>query len=122
MKHQLVLAIVACLLVFTGCYYDKEEELYEHYYAANACDTASVSWQEDIWPLIQGHCATTGCHVAGGTGNGIFSGYDPVKAKVDNGSFHQRVVVQRSMPPSGSLTECQLQKIQIWLDAGAPNN
>jgi hypothetical protein len=111
------LAIISVLP--TSCQYDNEEELYPDI----ECDTVNVSYAEDIEPIIENDCATSGCHVAGGTGNGIFNNYTRVKAKVDNGSMRQRVVGQQDMPPDPeSLTQCQIDKVEAWLDAGAPNN
>lgn len=128
MAHRITnyIAVLGLPLLFalglSGCYYDNEEELYEHYYAENACDTANISFSEDIFPIIQGNCSTAGCHVAGGSAPGIFSNYAGVMDKVNNGSFENRVIVQRDMPPNGSLTECQINLIQAWLSAGAPDN
>lgn len=127
MKKEILIsgaiALILALAVSTqGCYYDNEEELYELWYAQNVCDTLNVSYSQDIKPIIDGQCATSGCHVAGGTGNGIFDNYNAVKAKVDNGSMMQRVVVTRDMPPSTTLTECNVQKFKAWINAGAPNN
>lgn len=111
------------MLLFSSCYYDNEEELYEYYNQANPCDTAAISFANDIMPMIQGNCVS-GCHVPGGTaqGAGIFENYAEVKAKVDNGSMNNRVVVQRTMPPSGALTDCQIAQLQAWILNGAPNN
>ena len=119
-KGWLLLCVIG--VVASGCYYDNEEDLYENYYSNNKCDTTDVSFSDFIMPLVDGNCATTGCHVAGGAGNGILMNYQNVKAKVDNGSFRERVIVQQNMPPNEPLTECQLNKIESWLDAGAPNN
>ena len=124
-KFPIVIALVSALVVagfIPGCYYDNEEELYELWYAQNVCDTLNVSYSQDIKPIIDGQCATTGCHIAGGTGNGIFDNYNGVKAKVDNGSMMQRVVVSRDMPPSTPLSDCNVQKFEAWINAGAPNN
>lgn len=108
---------MAILLLF-ACYKDNEEELYSE----SECETAGASFSKDIAPLIQAECATPGCHVQGGSANGIFENYQNVKAKVDNGSFRNRVVVLKDMPPSSSLSNCQIAHIEAWLDAGAPNN
>lgn len=123
-RNTVSIALMAGLLavVVSGCYYDNEEDLYENYYENNQCDTTSVTFADDIMPLVQGNCAISGCHVAGGTGNGIFENYEGVKEKVDNGSLRQRVLVDRNMPPTEPLTECQLDIIDAWLNAGAPDN
>jgi hypothetical protein len=113
--------LLASISLLSSCYYDNEEEVYEYYNNLNSCDTAAVSFSADILPMIQGNCVS-GCHVAGGTGNGIFENYLEVKAKVDNGSMLQRVVVAQDMPPAGTFTDCQIAMVQAWILNGAPNN
>lgn len=105
-------------LAFAGCYNDKEDLLY----GTDNCDTAMVSFSEDIMPIINNSCATVGCHVQGGGVPGIFENYNQIKDKVDDGSFGQRVVVQQDMPPAGPLTNCQIEHVQKWIEDGAPNN
>lgn len=120
MRSLIVLAIILGLLSLGGCYYDKEELLYP-----GACDpgdaTVAGYWTSTIQPIIQSRCATPGCHVTGGTGPGDFTQYTNVKARVDDGAIQQVVLVQGSMPPSGSLPACDQQKLQAWINAGALN-
>lgn len=110
------------MTVAGGCWYDNEEELYELWYEANTCDSMDVSFTEDVFPIIQGNCAITGCHVAGGTGNDIFESYAQIKDKVDNGSLEFRVLEAKNMPPTSPLPDCSRAIIRSWIDAGAPNN
>ena len=120
MNNRVIYIVCIAIAVFAqSCYYDNEEYLYP---AEPVCDTMDVSFSNDIMPIIQGNCSISGCHVAGGSGNGIFEGYAGVKAKVDNGSLHQRVVVDKNMPPNAPLNECQIAQIDSWINAGAPNN
>lgn len=121
-KNSLFIAVCLSMLAASGCYYDKEDELYEYYYRAHQCQTDSLSYSADIEPIVRGHCATTGCHVAGGSGNGIFENYAGVKTKVDNGSLLTRISVTKDMPPSGPLNSCQVSQIEAWILAGAPQN
>lgn len=116
-KIHFSIALLA-LVFLIGCYNDNEEELYGN----TSCNIITVSFSKDIMPLIQAECATSGCHVQGGAGNGIFDNYQNVKAKVDNGSLMDRVVVQKSMPPSKPLSSCQVEYIEAWINQGAPNN
>lgn len=106
------------VLSLSSCYYDKEDLLYGN----DDCTVNSVSYSVDIEPIINTSCAISGCHVQGGSGNGIFDSYAGVKAKVDNGSFRQRVIVERDMPPTAPLSNCQIKYIEQWLNEGAPNN
>ena len=123
--RRLALALVGMTfisIVFSGCYYDNEQQLYQYYYTNNQCDTSNVTFSQTIFPVIQATCAISGCLVAGGTGNGIYDNYAGVKEKVDNGSFLARVIQQRNMPPGAPLTDCQINQMRVWLNAGAPNN
>ena len=117
-RFSILMCLALILIIVEGCYYDNEEELY----GITVCNVTNVSFANDIMPIIQGNCAVSGCHIAGGSGNGIMENYSQVKAKVDNGSFQHRVLDLRDMPPSYALTDCQIQYLQAWIDAGAPDN
>ena len=110
------------LFFLASCYYDKEDKLYDAYYASKNCDTVNVTYTLSILPIINAKCATSGCHTAGGSGNGNFDTYAGVKAKVDNGSFLNRTTVLMNMPLSGPLTTCEMAKIKKWIQLGAANN
>lgn len=109
---------LGCIIILTSCYKDNEEYLYGNV----QCDTTDVSFANDILPIIEMNCSVVGCHVAGGSGTGTFENYDQIKAKVDDGSFRDRVIVQQDMPPGTPLSNCQIAHITKWLDSGAPNN
>ncbi len=117
MRFPLFLSALALLLA--GCYYDNEEELY-----GPSCDTSVFSFNDKIMPIIQENCQASSCHGAGqADGNGELLTYANVKVFVDdNGAFRQAVIVERRMPDGGSLTSCELELIEKWLDAGAPND
>ncbi len=119
MRPSTVRFLILAAAVLSGCYYDNEEELYP---GTAICETTGVTWSATVQPLIQARCATPGCHVSGGTGPGDFTQYANVKAKVDDGRFQAEVIQAGSMPPSGRLADCDIQKLQVWIDAGAPNN
>lgn len=118
-RKFLLFVSVSLVFLMSGCYYDNEETLYPD---AVMCDTTNVTFHANIEPIIQGNCAVSGCHVAGGTGSGIFTTYAGLKTKVNNGSLKRRVLERKDMPPNSRLNGCQLSLIKIWLDAGAPNN
>lgn len=114
--------VAICLLfsctLLLSCYYDKENELYGEV----QCDTEVVSFAEDISPIISNNCSVVGCHVQGGSGTGVLENYTQIKSIVDDGSFRERVLVQRNMPPSGFLSECQIEHLDQWIASGAPDN
>ncbi len=117
MDRLLLLLSVTSLLGLSACYYDNEEDLY-----GTECDTTAVSFADDIWPIIETNCQT-GCHAPGGSATGhIFTDHASVLAKVTNNSLMLRVVEQRTMPPTGELTDCQVDRVAAWILNGAPDN
>lgn len=106
-------------LTLGGCYYDVEEELYP----GGFCDTTAVTYAGMVKPLVQGNCAIPGCHVAGGQSPDLGT-YAGVKAAADAGLLVSLAVQGNPMPmpPSGLLSACDRQRIEAWVNAGAPNN
>lgn len=92
------------------------------------CDSLNVKYSTDILPIIQTQCVNPGCHDPGSAIN--YSGYDlttyaALKSYADLGRIRARVIdgaVNGWMPTSGPLPGSDLQKIDCWLNAGAPNN
>jgi mono/diheme cytochrome c family protein len=125
-KHRF-LSITALLVIGTfilaigSCTYDKAELLYP----PNTCDTATVTYSVSIVPILSANCTT--CH--GGTlpaGGMDLSIYSVVKAQVDNGRLWGAVSQTAGYKPmpknSDKLNDCNLNKIKLWILAGAPNN
>lgn len=88
------------------------------------CSGETPSYQDDIEPIISAACAISGCHV-NGFGSGDFSSYTGVKDRASG--IKNRAVVQQNMPPSSSpgpssLNDAQIELLECWIDAGAPNN
>lgn len=118
MNRILNICVLVMCVSLSSCYYDNKEDLYGDI----PCDPVGVSFTKDIQPLIQTECAIYGCHIQGGAGYGVFENYQNIKAKVDNGSLRSRVIVQKDMPPSNPLSECQIAHIEAWINEGALNN
>lgn len=116
MKNKIYFILLS--LILTSCYNDNEQDIYGEV----TCDTTDVTFSNSIQPIIDSSCATTGCHVSGGTGSGDFTSFNGIQSKINNGSFENRVLVQKDMPPGTPLSDCDLELIQAWLDAGALNN
>lgn len=117
MGYRLIIFVTIATML-SGCYKDNEQYLYGEV----ICDTTTVSFNKDIFPIIELNCTVTGCHTAGGTAPGTFENYNQVKAKVDDGQFKDRVLISQDMPPGVPLTDCQISHITKWLNDGAPNN
>lgn len=109
-------AVLSGLLALQGCYYDVEEGLYP-----GSCQPIAPTWSASVAPLITERCSGSSCHSAGSPYVTI-TNYTEVKALVDQSKFQDRVLVLRDMPDGSSLTRCQLDMLQAWVDAGAQNN
>lgn len=113
-------ALAGVMAVPTGCTYDVE-------FPEGLCDTTqAVTFSGDVRPIIEANCAISGCHVPGGEGNGDFTTYAGLHARVDDGSLLpsiQRLPGATFMPPyADKLPDCDISKIKRWVEAGAPNN
>ncbi|MFM8949336.1 MAG: hypothetical protein ACKOKB_00975 [Bacteroidota bacterium] len=117
-KALLVIISIGLTSLFSGCYYDVEQELY----GAN-CDTTAVTYSGTVAPMLQAN-GCLGCHAAPATaGNNII---------LDNQASIANLVQQNRfisgadrMPPSPSppaLTDCNMNKLRAWANAGALNN
>ena len=117
-KYILLAAIAA--FVF-GCESKNEEELFEN----EECDTLNVTYNGNIEIILRNNCYE--CHAkAVATAGVILEGYDNLILRVESGRFRGAVNHLEGYIPMpkdrGFLPECDLAKINIWLDNGAPNN
>jgi mono/diheme cytochrome c family protein len=94
----------------------------ENNFCFDGCDTASVSFSGQIWPMMESYC--TGCHSAAAPGGGIvIAGYDDLVALTGNGSLMGSVRWESGyarMPTNQQLSECQIDLLQQWIDKGFP--
>jgi hypothetical protein len=98
------------------------------------CNTSSsLSFANDIQPIFNDNCATSGCHDVstqkGGLNLSAGSSYaelSQVGSGYINTSNPKSSVLYSSMrsnmPPSGVLDKCTLEKIEKWMEQGAKNN
>jgi hypothetical protein len=106
------------VLMVQACTFNKEELLYEE----EDCSSVEISFSGNIFPIVQGNCALSGCHIQGGGAPGLYENYNQVRFSVENGTFQQRVLVTKDMPPFGPLTDCQIELLSRWIEEGMPNN
>lgn len=108
----------------TGCYYDNKEALYKNFTKGD-CDSTTVTYSAFIQPLVTAKCATSGCHLPPSISAGLnLSQYADVKIIAENGTFFNRIRGIGPLMPQGGppLTTCEIDKIKIWIDAGALEN
>ena len=92
---------------------------------AGVCDTDNVSYATIIVPILQNTCL--GCHSGSTPSGGInLSTHAGVQTVALNGRLVGAVShdsAYSSMPQGGQkLSDCKIDQIRAWVDAGAPNN
>lgn len=85
------------------------------------CSKVNAAYNADIRPLVAARCNTTGCHTSG-YANGDFTFYEGLKVSADNGTLMSKVVTNKTMPPSGALSQDDRNKFECWIKNGSPNN
>lgn len=122
MKKQFSIALLSvCFL--SGCYRDNEEMLYPQ---TDDCDISHVSYQATVAPLLQKY-GCTGCHSgSAASGNLSLDSYSSVSSIAKNGKLFgaiNHVPGYSAMPKGGGkMTNCDINKIKAWIDAGSINN
>ena len=123
MKLFRILFLTISILGISGCYYDNEEDLYPN--TNLPCDSVSVSFKNDIDPILQAKCV--GCHNANNPGGGyVYDTYADTKNSVDDGTLLGVTNQYASFSPmpkgASKMPECELGKIRNWINEGALNN
>ena len=114
------LFLLALLVPSTACWYDNEEELYG---GDNGCDTTGVNYSTQVITILNNNCYSchsVGSNVAGST----FDNYADLKVYVDNGQLIDLITTDGVgiMPPTGKMSDCEIERIQAWVNAGALDN
>ncbi len=113
-------------VVFTACYYDKEDNLYGNI----PCKTGAISYVNDVAPVLNANCYA--CHSTSNApilGSNIkLDSYANLTAYLQNsqsaftGSINQDGSVS-PMPKGGTkLAKCNLQLITDWISQGKLDN
>ena len=118
--HPIVLVFLYMLFA-NGCYNNNAELLYGP--QNTNCNTTPAKFATDISPIITTRCAIPDCHDANAPNNQpgiILTNYSLVKPHIDK--IQQRVVIEKTMPPTGPLTSAEIDKLKCWISGGALNN
>ena len=89
---------------------------------SDGCDTTTVSFAGQIWPLMDTYC--TGCHSSGAAGGGIvIADYTDVVSLAENGNLMGTIRWESgyaNMPPNQQLSDCGISLLQAWINSGFP--
>ena len=120
-KIFLYLVILLCGIIILQCESQNEEDLF----GMIDCDTTVVTYQNSIEPILRKNCYE--CHAINvATAGIIVEGYDNLILRINSGRFPGAVNHRPPYTPMpkdrGKLPDCDLAKINIWLNDGAPDN
>lgn len=115
--------IIITAIGFTGCKNDKAELLYP----PETCDTSNVTYTNTILPILRDNCYR--CH-AGNQAVAPFNldSYTDASQVALSGLMYKAITHANEpgivpMPKDADkLSDCNIAKIKVWIDDGAPNN
>jgi hypothetical protein len=122
--------VLICLLTLTtpACYYDNEVDLYPTTTTAT-CDTTTAKFATFVSPLMASKCATSGCHNAASASAGAnLSTYTSIKAYITAnkatylGSMKQTSGYSSMPKGNAKFADCDIKKLEVWINAGMQNN
>jgi hypothetical protein len=123
LKKISLLAFTSYIVFCCSCAKNNKEDL-----IGNAsCDTASVSYTQDIKPILAASCNANGCHNASSAASGYnledFSSLQPVAlGSRFIGTIRHESGFSAMPKQADKLDDCKIKKIEIWIAEGAPNN
>src|SRR5690606_11671059 len=107
--------LLAGIIIINGCYYDNKEDLYPD---TGNCDTTNIGFTTVIKPIVDQHCATSGCHLGASPTGYDFSNYEGFAKVAHNGKLIPAIEHTGPNPmPEGTpkLDYCTLTKIKLWV-------
>ena len=118
-----VLSVLGAAMM-SSCYFDKQNELYP----VSSCDTTLPStYTATVAPIVANSCAVAGCHVGASAASGYdLSGHAGLNAIATSGRLMKTIThasdasaMPKNLP---KLSDCDINKIDRWVRAGALNN
>ena len=115
--------LLSSSLLFSGCYYDVESELYPKD-PIQTCDTLNVTYTARIEPIIRSKCYSCHAGTADAGGNKMLDEYTKLRAVAEGGRLYGTVAHQAGfsqMPKGGNkLPDCDIKAIDRWIKTGFP--
>jgi len=128
-KIALLLLILITGGVLISCYNDNLSEMTPSSdVSGGSCDTTAViTYSNHVAVVLKTNCGTgNSCHSSRNTSGYDLSTYESVKALTVSGKLMSSITWTGSatrMPENGpKMSECNISKIQKWVERGALNN
>jgi len=126
MKNKLALFLSGMVLLcagsalLQGCYYDVESEIY----GGNVtCNPDLFTYSGRVSPIISDYCLP--CHSQSqGSGGVVLEGFTNVRNSAVAGTLLCSINHTCAQMPKNAakLSDCDINAVQAWVDAGAPEN
>lgn len=123
-RHSFAILVSACILVFNA------QSCVDHKLPTPdgfGCSGVVVSYEHDVWPIIETNCAIVGdggCHNGGNGASRDWRVFANVQSHA--GQIKDRITrtpgTAGYMPKIGSLSDEQIRLISCWVDQGAQDN
>ena len=123
-KITVLSALVLLIVGVSGCYYD-------NYPAITGVDE-DVSFVDDLVPIWNASCNSTGCHSSGGispdlTASKAYSdlvdgGFVNVESPESSSLYRSLIGEISLMPVSGKLADSEISLVLGWIQQGALDN
>jgi len=120
---RLLCIAVLGFLLFFSCENQNEEDLF----GITVCDTTNVTYSNFIVPFLENNCFS--CHSQStAIGRPVLEGYANLKVVADDGRFRSVINHEPGFPQMpqnilpNKLPECQLKKVDVWINQGALEN
>lgn len=117
-----LILFIAILVYFTSCKKGKAADPREG--ESSNCDT--ISFANDILPIMQNSCAFSGCHSTASAQDGVaLSNYNEVNAVSSSrliGSIKHTAGFDAMPQGGGKIPQGKIDTIQCWIDQGKLNN
>lgn len=123
MNKLKIVTTIALVLILSGCYFDKEDQLYP-ISTGTGCDTTNVTYSASIKTIFDNNCAMSGCHDAQTKSFGYdLSDYNGSVASTQGrllGAINHQNGFSAMPKGMAKLSDCDISKITAWINAGTP--
>lgn len=123
LKLFYTIGLASLLILLNSCYYDKFNEIHPLDGYKNPCDSTSDStYTHSIRYIMSYNC--TSCHNSStASGNITLDSYEAVVEQTKNGNLMGCVQHENgytAMPLGAKIPDCQIEKLQQWVNANYP--
>lgn len=111
----LSILLLAGLLSWNGCKKDEDPDPNDKGPACSLSN-ADLSYTKNMKKMIDTYCIS--CHSGSGPGIGDYRTYEGIKSRLENGLILERVVIAKTMPQGGGLSQSQRDSVNCWIKSG----